>query len=115
MNEGTPNTYRLNAVNDFLKGWDSIETRSLPALTRSYPRRFYVDHSHCLGLAPATLAALPSTHAIPDRDVFHVALPKAPFGLSACPPMPATPQRPRRRVARGPWPRLLTIYCASVP
>src|SRR5437016_1910746 len=33
--------------------------------TRSYPRHFYVDHSHCLVLAPATLAALPSTRAIP--------------------------------------------------
>ncbi|HMF80447.1 MAG TPA: hypothetical protein VK562_03530, partial [Candidatus Acidoferrum sp.] len=36
---------------------------------------FYVDHSHCLVLAPATLAALPSTRAIPDRDVFYVAHP----------------------------------------
>ena len=35
----------------------------------------YVDHSHCLVLAPATLAALPSTRAIPDRDVFYVAHP----------------------------------------
>jgi hypothetical protein len=31
-------------------------------------------------LAPATLAALPSTRAIPDRDVFYVARPIAPFG-----------------------------------
>ena len=30
-------------------------------------------------LAPATLAALPSTRAIPDRDVFYVADPSAPF------------------------------------
>ena len=31
-------------------------------------------------LAPATLAALPSTRAIPDHDVFYVArLPSAPF------------------------------------
>ena len=52
-----------------------IETRSPPGLTRSYPRRFYVDHSHYLVLAPATLAALPSTRAIPDRDVFYVADP----------------------------------------
>ena len=70
-----------------------------PALTRSYPRRFtcyvvdpinsignsfaaqassllppqlYLHHSHCLVLAPATLAALPSTRAIPDCDVFYV-------------------------------------------
>jgi hypothetical protein len=28
-------------------------------------------------LAPATLAALPSTRAIPDRDVFYVARPSA--------------------------------------
>src|SRR5437588_2820845 len=76
-----------------------IETRSLPALThvlpptstfrfahlcRSRPRgsirsllplSFYVDHSHGPVLAPATLAALPSTRAIPDRDVFYVAHP----------------------------------------
>jgi hypothetical protein len=32
-------------------------------------------HSHCLVLGPATLAALPSTRAIPDRDVFCVAHP----------------------------------------
>jgi hypothetical protein len=39
------------------------------------PSQFYLDHSHCLVLAPATLAALPSTRAIPDRDVFYVAHP----------------------------------------
>jgi hypothetical protein len=49
----------------------SPRLRSLVA----YPRDFYVDHSHCLVLAPATLAALPSTRAIPDRDVFYVADP----------------------------------------
>src|SRR5207248_10747075 len=43
--------------------------------SRSYPRHFYVDHSHCLVLAPATLAALPSTRALPDRDVFYVPCP----------------------------------------
>src|SRR5260370_35260924 len=37
------------------------------------PSSLYLDHSHCLVLAPATLAALPSTRAIPDRDVFYVA------------------------------------------
>ncbi len=50
-----------------------IEIRSLP--THSLHSRFYVDHSHCAVLAPATLAALPSTRAIPDRDVFYVAHP----------------------------------------
>src|SRR2546429_2440264 len=39
------------------------------------PSRFCLDHSHCLVLAPATLAALPSTRAIPARDVFYVAYP----------------------------------------
>src|SRR5437773_4287909 len=39
------------------------------------PWRLYVDHSHCPVLASATLAALPSTRAIPDRDVFYVAPP----------------------------------------
>src|SRR6266480_3477477 len=34
---------------------------------------FAHDHSHCPVLAPATLAALPSTRAIPDRGVFYVA------------------------------------------
>src|SRR6266404_9902604 len=49
-----------------------IETRSLPTLTRSYftlitrsPRRPCASY----------LAALPSTRAIPDRDVFYVADP----------------------------------------
>src|SRR5207248_6369270 len=41
-----------------------------------YPPRLCLDHSHCPVLAPATLAALPSTCAIPDRDVFYVAFPK---------------------------------------
>jgi hypothetical protein len=44
-------------------------------LARRYLLRLYLDHSHCLVLAPATLAALPSTRAIPDRDVFYVADP----------------------------------------
>jgi hypothetical protein len=52
-----------------------IETRSLPALTRSYPRHFTLDHSHFHVLAPATLAALPPTHAISQTRVFYVAYP----------------------------------------
>src|SRR5437667_5132939 len=39
------------------------------------PSSIYLDHSHCLVLAPATLAALPSTRAIPGRDVFYVVHP----------------------------------------
>src|SRR5438477_3423992 len=51
--------------------------RSRPrgSICSSLPLRLYLDHSHCPVLAPATLAALPSTRAIPDRDVFHVADP----------------------------------------
>src|SRR5438874_2217281 len=53
------------------------------------PSSLYVDHSHCLVLAPATLAALPSTRAIETRSLptslaaihrgfaFHVAFPKS--------------------------------------
>src|SRR5882672_5650921 len=39
------------------------------------PSQLCLDHSHCLVLVPATLAALPSTRAIPDRAVFYVADP----------------------------------------
>src|SRR5436853_7399430 len=64
--------------------------------TRSYPRHFYVDHSHCLVLAPATLAALPPTRAIETRSLpalarfypcsftFYVADPSAPFPIATC-------------------------------
>ena len=70
---------------------ESITTTS-PALTvlwgatsrsispESSPVRVAHDHSHRPVLAPAALAALPSTPAIPDRDVFYVArVPAAPF------------------------------------
>src|SRR5438128_9207145 len=45
----------------------------VPSLAAS--SQLYLDHSHCLVLAPATLAALPSTRATPDRGVFYVAQP----------------------------------------
>src|SRR5205809_6228102 len=45
---------------------------SIHSLVRS---QLSLDHSHCLVFAPATLAASPSTRAIPDRDVFYVAHP----------------------------------------
>jgi hypothetical protein len=51
-------------------------------LARRLPRRLYLDHSHCPVLAPATLAALPSTPAIPNRDVFYVAHPGRSIGLA---------------------------------
>src|SRR5437667_9506836 len=56
--------------------------------------QLYLDHSHCLVLAPATLPALPSTRAIETRSLptslaathrgfaFYVAFPKAPFPQS---------------------------------
>ena len=44
-----------------------------PTFTRAYPRRFTLITHTAPVLAPATLAALPSTRAIPDRDVFYVA------------------------------------------
>ena len=42
---------------------------------RRYPSRLDLDHSHGPALVPATLAALPSTRTMPDRDVFYVADP----------------------------------------
>jgi hypothetical protein len=42
-----------------------FETRLLPSSLAA--TLFYVDHSHCLVLAPAALAALPSTRAIETR------------------------------------------------
>src|SRR6267378_1589076 len=38
-----------------------------------------LDHSHCPVLAPATLAALPSTRTIPDRTCSMSLIPFAPF------------------------------------
>src|SRR6266487_6203847 len=46
------------------------------------PSSLYLDHSHPPVLAPATLAALPSTRASPDRDVFYVGNPFPVFLLS---------------------------------
>jgi hypothetical protein len=51
-----------------------LKLARLPAYSL-LPSSLYVDHSHRPVLAPATLAALPSTRAIPDRDVFYVADP----------------------------------------
>src|SRR5436189_1499280 len=60
------------------------------------PSSLYLDHSHCPVLAPATLAALPSTRAIPDRDVFYVADPISFIASSVV----VTDRR--RRQCRGP-------------
>jgi hypothetical protein len=46
--------------------------------TRSYPRRFTLITRTARARA-SYLAALPSTRAIPDRAVFYVAWPTAPF------------------------------------
>ncbi len=87
----------------------SIEIRSLPTLTHSLlPSQLYLGHSHCPVLAPATLAALPSTHAIPDRDVFYVAH-----------PVRSIDSRSPDRSAASPYDhlpvRLGPVYPAAVP
>src|SRR5437867_4155132 len=69
------------------------------------PWRLYVDHSHCPVLAPATLAALPSTRAIPDRDVFYVAHPIR--SIRRC-----NPGSEARWIGWKAWP-LLRIRCSS--
>ena len=61
-----------------------VETRSLSTLTHVLSPistcRFAHDHSHRPVLAPAALAALPSTPAIPDRMCsMSLASPAAPF------------------------------------
>src|SRR5438034_3918339 len=99
---------RLNS--ESLDSWRSrsFETRSLPSFDSCAPAQFelsvlpiYVarapaapfsllpsrlclDHSHFPVLAPATLAALPSTRAIPNRDVFYVAFPKSSIRRGGC-------------------------------
>src|SRR5207248_4822139 len=45
----------------------------------SLPARLYLDHSHCHVLAPATLAALPSTRAIPIATCSMSLIPSAPL------------------------------------
>ena len=52
-----------------------IETHSLPNAHSLLPSQLYVDRSHCPRPHASYLAALPSTRAIPDRDVFYVAPP----------------------------------------
>jgi hypothetical protein len=75
-----------------------IYVARIPAapFARRYPSRLYLDHSHCPVLAPANLAALPSTRAIETRSLpssltathrgfaFYVAFPKAPFPIATC-------------------------------
>ena len=52
-----------------------VEFRGCHFETRGLPH--FLTHRQSLVLAPATLAALPSTRAIPDRDVFYVAQPRS--------------------------------------
>jgi len=51
---------------------DSIEIRSLPTLTHCFPRSFTLITRTAPCLRQLPIAALPSTRAIPDRDVFYV-------------------------------------------
>jgi len=74
-----------------------IHVARVPAAPFSLlPSSLCLDHSHCLVLAPATVAALPSTRAIETRSLpFHSPLPiaalpsmslppKAPFPIATC-------------------------------
>ena len=76
-------------IKSFFRSFPGLEN-SLAARVRSLLRSsLYLDHSHCLVLAPATLAALPSTRAIETRSLptslaathrgfaFYVASPKS--------------------------------------
>src|SRR5205807_4122912 len=61
------------------------------------PSSLYLDHSHGPVLAPATLAALQSTRAIPDRCVFYVADP-----ISSIASRPHCKHLPRMTSGLGP-------------
>src|SRR5437899_8281111 len=76
-----------------------MRKRALPCVMRPHsllPSSLYLDPSHCLVLAPATLAALPSTRAIETRSLpalarfypcsftFYVADPSARFLIATC-------------------------------
>src|SRR6516164_684533 len=64
------NTTTNSIRTDYIDIWRLKLRRShTPSLL---PSQLYLDHSLRPLLAPATLAALPSTRAIPDRDVFYV-------------------------------------------
>src|SRR5438874_5757531 len=76
--------------------------------SRRYPSRLCIDHSHCPVLAPATLAALPSTRAIPIRDVFYVAYPKSSIETRSLPRFDSCAPAHFRPVG-------LPIYVAGVP
>jgi hypothetical protein len=80
----------LNTSSNFVAV--TFETRALPTLPRCCRRSFTLITRTAAVLAPATLAALPSTRAIPDRDVCYIAHPvrsieatgtsvRQPFGL----------------------------------
>src|SRR5207244_11161968 len=53
----------------------SIEIRSLPTFAHCYPRSFTLITRTAPCLRQLPVAALPSTRAISDRDVFYVAHP----------------------------------------
>src|SRR5437762_7256245 len=70
---------RLRSPNQRMLKLAQLPLRSL------LPSSLYLDHSHCLVLAPATLAALPSTRALPQTRVFHVAHPIDSFAPALSP------------------------------
>ena len=84
-------------------GWlndSQVHSNSLASHARSLlPSSLCLDPSHVPVLAPATLAALPSTRAIPNRDVFYGRDPSPP-AMSLIPSAPLNRTRnPSRLVA----------------
>jgi hypothetical protein len=66
------------------------------------PRQLYLDHSHCPVLAPATLAALPSTRA---RLKLVPCPAHSPLPIAALPSMSLSPN--------APFPRSRRVLCRS--
>ena len=79
----------------------------------SLPSRLYLDHSHCPVLAPATLAALPSTRAIETRLLpSSLAATLVGFTFYVADPISSIETRSLPTLTRS-YPRRFTFYVAD--
>jgi hypothetical protein len=113
---------------------ESVDSFAPARLKLAVSLAVHVDHWHCLVLAPATLAALPSTRAISHTRVFYIAFPISsirPLGLPiyvarvraaplklarvpACSPLPVTALSSMSLIPSAPFAsRLFDNGCAK--
>jgi hypothetical protein len=100
----------------FADGSEILKLAHCPTCS-SLPSRLYLDHSHGPVFAPATLAALPSTRAIPNRDVFYVADPISSVGARsfAFPSFQRSPIMHHKRLTMQQTRRVARESSASLP